>query len=256
MPRTNRIYSKTNVYHIIVRGNNKQRIFLNTRDFENFIKILKKYKEKYNYSIYCYILMINHVHMIIDAKNEDISTIMHSINQAYSSFFNKKYKKCGHVFQDRFKSKAVENSNYLLNLQRYIHLNCVKAGIAKINEYRWSSYNEFINKNKICDTTIILKLFGNDKKEAIKNFIIFNNKGNFEHDEQNVSEFEIKVKLTDEEVIDIIENIFKIKREEIKKYNKNKELLCKCIKIKGANKTQIARIFGIDKRKLDKIFIN
>ena len=79
--------------------------------------------------------MTNHMHIIINCNDGNISQIIHSIALEYSIYFNNKYERCGHVFQDRFKSKAVESQEYLLNLQRYIHLNCVKAGIDAIDKY-------------------------------------------------------------------------------------------------------------------------
>lgn len=256
MPRPNRIHSYTNVYHIIMRGNNKQKIFLENKDFERFLRILKKYKMKYEYDLYCYMLMTNHIHMIINTKKEDISKVMHSIAQEYSIYFNNKYDRCGHVFQDRFKSKCVENREYLLNLQRYIHLNCVKAGIGKIDSYKWSSYNEFIGRKKLCNTDMILKLFGNDRASAVNNFMIFNQKGDLSPEEQNIAEFEMKKLLTDEEAKEMIQLVIKNKKlKQIKDCSEDEknELAKECLKIDGISKRQLARIFNFDKRRIDRI---
>lgn len=256
MPRPNRIHSYTNVYHIIMRGNNKQNIFMENKDFQRFLLILKKYKIKYEYDLYCYILMTNHIHMIINSNKTDISRIMHSIAQEYSIYFNNKYDRCGHVFQDRFKSKCVESKQYLLNLQRYIHLNCVKAGIGKIDSYKWSSYNEFVKREKLCKTNLILKLFGNDRKSSIKNFIIFNQKTELSPEEQNISEFEIKKLLSDEEAKEMIQIVIKNRNfKELKDCNEDDKdkLIKECIKISGISKRQLARIFQYDKRRIDRI---
>lgn len=256
MPRTKRIISCVNVYHVIMRGNNKQDIFLERKDYIRFINILKKYKQKYGYEIYCYILMTNHVHMIINCNDGNISQIIHSIALEYSIYFNNKYERCGHVFQDRFKSKAVESQEYLLNLQRYIHLNCVKAGIDAIDKYEWSSYKEYIYNEQLCTTKTILNLFGNGEIEAKRNFIIFNNQPILSANEEDIAEFEIKMKLTDEEAIQIINDI--LKREKINKISncslteKNK-ILKECLEIRGISIRQIARILQIDRKQIKKI---
>lgn len=256
MPRPNRIHGYTNIYHIIMRGNNKQNIFLENNDFERFLHILKKYKTKYEYDLYCYILMTNHIHMIINSNKADISQIMHSIAQEYSIYFNNKYERCGHVFQDRFKSKCVENRQYLLNLQRYIHLNCVKAGIDQIDSYKWSSYNEFVGTQKLCNTDFILQLFGDDRDSSVKNFINFNKASYLSPEEQNIAEFEMKKLLTDDEAKEMIQIVIKNKR--LKQMNdcdedEKNRLMKECANIDGISKRQLARIFKFDKRKIDKM---
>lgn len=256
MPKSKRIVSCTNVYHIIMRGNNKQNIFINNKDFKRFIEILKKYKQKYNYEIYCYILMTNHIHMIINCKDANISEIIHSIALEYSIYFNNKYERCGHVFQGRFKSRAVESRQYLLNLQRYIHLNCVKAGMAPIDKYEWSSYNEYLHGEQLCKTKPILKLFGDNEKDAINNFIIFNNKTQNPLEEQDIAEFEIRTRLTDEEAVQIIKNILideKVDTIFNCSLKEQKRVLKKCLDVKGISKRQIARILQINRKQIEKM---
>ncbi len=93
MPRIYRKLGFTKVYHIIIRGIDKNDIFYESKDYEQFLKILKETKEKYQYDVYAYCLMNNHVHLVIFDKEDEISKIMQIIEIRYSSYFNKKYER-------------------------------------------------------------------------------------------------------------------------------------------------------------------
>ena len=173
MPRIARKISNTKVYHIILRGNDKQDIFFDEQDYIKFIKELIKVKEKYQCEYYAYCLMSNHVHMVIYDKQNMISKIIQSIAIAYSSYFSKKYEKVGHLFQNRFLSKNIESREYLLEVVRYIHQNPLKAKITNTDKYRWSSYQEYIRKEIIINPKQVLSIFGNTKQDSIENFIYF-----------------------------------------------------------------------------------
>lgn len=129
MPRLPRSENKneTKVYHIIIRGVNKQDIFIDNQDKSKFLQELKLSKQEYNYSIYAYVLMTNHVHLVIFDKNDSLSAIMHKLCTKYAMYFNKKYNRVGHVFQNRFKSIGVDTEEYLKHLVRYIHNNPQKG---------------------------------------------------------------------------------------------------------------------------------
>lgn len=247
VPRYARKKSLTNVYHIILRGINQQDIFLESQDYNKFLKDLKETKEKYGYQIYAYVLMTNHIHLIIYDKNDIFSKAIQSLAIRYSYYFNKKYLRNGHLFQNRFLSKEIDTESYLLNLQRYIHQNPFKEGLSKIEDYKWSSYQEYMQKAQIVDTELILSLFSNDRNRAIELF------SNFNHFmmESNSLEYELKNFYTDEEAIKIIKQIL---REEnlmmIQKYNRKiqKEKIEKILEVNGITATQIARILGLNKR--------
>lgn len=148
MPRMARQKSSTKVYHVILRGNAKQDIFLDKQDYYKFFREICNTKEKYQYELYAYCLMTNHVHLILYDKNENLSRTLQSLTVSYSSYWNKKYERVGHLFQNRFLSKNVETKEYLKNLCRYVHQNPNKSGIAKMEEYQWSSYQEYTKKAK------------------------------------------------------------------------------------------------------------
>lgn len=176
MPRIPRIKGEFTTYHIILRGNEKKNIFLNSEDKERFLETLYRMKEKYNFLIFAYCLMDNHLHLIIYDNGNDISLIMKSINVSYVIYFNRKYKRVGHLFQDRYKSEIVDNDIYLLELSKYIHNNPVKAGIVKnAIEYKWSSFRQYVDdnyysKNKIVSTSKILVLVSEKKSVAQKEY--------------------------------------------------------------------------------------
>ena len=145
MPRSCRENQKsyTGVYHVILRGINQQEIFYDNTDRRKFLKCIKETKEKYYYDLYAYVLMHNHVHLVIMDKEDKLSKVIQSLAISYALYFNKKYNRIGHVFYNRFKSKYVENLPYLLNIIRYIHFNPEKSGICQYSKYYWSSYHEY-----------------------------------------------------------------------------------------------------------------
>lgn len=147
MPRNSRENQKsyTNVYHVILRSINQQELFYDNIDRSKFLQCLKITKEKYQYDLYAYILMNNHVHLLIKDGKDNLSKIMQSIATSYAMYFNKKYCRIGHVFYNRFKSKKIESLPYFSNVIRYIHFNCEKAGLCEFDKFYWSSYHEFFN---------------------------------------------------------------------------------------------------------------
>lgn len=249
MPRLPRGKAYTKVYHVILRGNSKQDIFLDKQDYTKIIKEIYNTKEKYQYNLYVYCLMPNHIHLVIYDKNNNLSKAIQSLAVSYSSYWNKKYERVGHLFQNRFISKEVENAGYLKNLCRYIHQNPYKAGISKTEEYQWSSYKEYISKSKIVDKKQVLLLFDpTNEKEAIKQFVEFH-KFYFQKEELlNFLEYELGEKLSDERANKYIADFLEIKNcQEIASFNikKRNEYLKKIKNIKGISKEQIGRITGL-----------
>ena len=108
------------------------------------MQTLAECKKISGYQLYGYCLMGNHVHLLIKEEKEGIEQIFRRVGARFVYWYNLKYELCGHLFQDRYKSEAVENDEYLLTVLRYIHHNPIKAGLSKgLEEYRWSSYNEY-----------------------------------------------------------------------------------------------------------------
>ena len=179
MSRIPRTAYDSNLFHITCRGNNKQTIFKDTKDYRKFLKILKKYKEKFLFKLYSYTLMRTHIHLAIESTaNFSISKIMQAINLSYSFHFRKKYNYVGHVWQGRFTSSPVGNDCYLLRCLRYIDLNPVKDNIIiDPANHQWGSYRAYAfgEKNALIDLHSIYYLLGTDDKtrqSEYRNFVL------------------------------------------------------------------------------------
>ncbi|MFA5063336.1 MAG: transposase [Candidatus Omnitrophota bacterium] len=154
MPRTARVTIENGCYHIITRGNQKQKVFVEHRDYEKYLSLLARYKKKYRFKLYCFCLMPNHVHLVIEVNNTYVlNKIMRSLNLSYTLYFNLKYNKVGHLWQDRFKSKIIEKDAYLIGCMNYIEANPIRASlVANLTEYKWSSYNLHYNNDNILNS--------------------------------------------------------------------------------------------------------
>lgn len=169
MPRIARKIATSGIYHIMLRGINRQDIFTDDTDRNRFLQFLENLQFDYddqgriagqNYTIYAYCLMSNHVHLLYRQGTEEVDQSMKRLEVSYAQYFNKKYGRTGHFFQDRFKSEPCEDFSYFLTLLRYIHQNPIKAGITHYaEEYPWSSWNEYIGAQPpyICNTYVPLK---------------------------------------------------------------------------------------------------
>ena len=171
MPRIPRQKSRSGIYHIMLRGTNQQVIFEDEEDYLKFIETLQNYKAVSEYKVFAYCLMSNHIHILIKVGKEDLDLIMKRIACSYVYWYNWKYYRRGHLFQDRFKSEPVEDNSYFLTVLRYIHQNPVKAGIVKnVDQYKYSSYNDYIaNSNCIIDTEFALSMIGKEHFEEFNN---------------------------------------------------------------------------------------
>jgi len=175
MPRGQRVKCEFSTYHVVQRGNEQKKIFRDDEDKAMFLETLAKAKEKYNFLLYAYCLMDNHIHLLVDDNGNDISKLMKSINISYVSYFNRVYQRCGHLFQDRFKSEVVKDDRYLLEVSRYIHNNPVKAKIVgRADEFKWSSYNIYSGKASdalgLLDTSMILNYFSGSKVKSVSEY--------------------------------------------------------------------------------------
>ena len=164
VPRQRRTISKTSIYHIIMRGIDKQDIFYNDKDKEFILNQLSKVKKKFNLEIYAYCLMYNHIHLVFRVEKNLLSKSIQSLGIRYSQYFNKKYDRSGTFFESRFRSKTVEDKKYFLDVCRYVHRNPEKAGISTVEDWRWSSYNEYVTKEKIINKRVLLYYFDDDRR--------------------------------------------------------------------------------------------
>jgi putative transposase len=146
MPRVARTAPKECVYHVLTRGNDRQAVFKRESDYERYLEILLKYKQRYGFRLYHYALMTNHVHLVVEitSKDAELSQVMKGINLSYAQYYKMKYKHYGHFWQDRYKSILVSKDDYLLACGSYVELNPVRAGMVDDpKDYRWSSYRVY-----------------------------------------------------------------------------------------------------------------
>ncbi len=145
MTRPLRIEYPGAVYHLFSRGNEHKDIFRSNIDYELFLDILKDTSELYDFLVHAYCLMPNHFHMLIETPNANLCNAMKRLLGLYTVRFNRAHHRLGHLFQGRYKALLVDKDNYFLQLSRYIHLNPVKAKLAKFPEdYRWSSMRYYL----------------------------------------------------------------------------------------------------------------
>lgn len=179
MPRPLRTVSETGIYHVMSRGSRRKVIFHDSEDKQRFINIMIKKKMNGSFSLYGYCIMDNHYHLLIKEEKENLATIMKMINAAYAIYYNERYEGIGHVFQDRYRSEAINNDTYLLGVIRYIHNNPIKAGMGnRIQDYPWSSYQQYFyykKDNELINISFILNLLSNDFNKSIDKFAEFNN---------------------------------------------------------------------------------
>ncbi|ATW27324.1 REP-associated tyrosine transposase [Candidatus Formimonas warabiya] len=249
MSRQAREKSETGIYHVMSRGINRQDIFHDKEDSERYLETLMRVKEKQDIALYGYCLMENHVHLLIKEGKDGLAAAMKSIGTAYARWYNWKYDRNGHVFQDRYKSEAVDKEAYLLTVVRYIHLNPVKAGLAKNPEsWDWSSCRAYYEMSPyplgLTETEFTLGILSENKENAISLFREYMEEANsdqcLDHDEKKRrSDGEVR-----QEIIRLmqgrnIQNINSMPKEERKAILRNTKA------IKGTNYRQIARILGV-----------
>lgn len=250
MSRMAREKSESGIYHIILRGANRQQIFHQDEDSQRFMQILEKYSKGFELRVYSWCLMSNHIHLLLREGNEELSVTMKRIGVSFAWYYNWKYRTNGHLFQDRFRSEKIDSEQYLLAVIRYIHQNPVKAGmVERVEDWKWSSCQEYYakrpNRFGLLDRDFVLDIFSlDDKQTALAKFKEYNQA---ESNDQCLDDYP-RVRLTDEEATEkIIELIGVNKLAQLKSLPKleRNEVLREAKGIKGITQRQAARILGV-----------
>lgn len=251
MPRRPRDRSNSGIYHVIIRGINKQSIFEDSEDKEKFLRTLKHNKTVSNFELYGYSVMDNHFHALIKENMESISLSIQRISSSYVNWYNKRHERCGHLFQERFRSQPVERDLSLLTVLRYIHQNPVKAGIVRnVSDYPWSSYHEYISKATIVDTDSVLSILSPDKQKAVQMFIEYTNELNddecLDYFPQQKTDSEVRAILLQHQVSDVNQflQLNKQKRYEIIRFLKS---------VEGVTVRQLSRVTGVSKSVISRL---
>ena len=158
MARLLRVQYEGALYHLTVRGNAQQAIFLDDHDRERFLEGLSRQVETHGVRLYLFCLMTNHLHLMVETPRANLSAFMSGLLTGYTVYFNLRHQRSGHVTQGRYGAKLVEGERYLDKLSRYIHLNPVNwegiwdmpltERLCVLREYRWSSYRSYIGQDK------------------------------------------------------------------------------------------------------------
>jgi putative transposase len=169
MARKPRIEFPNALYHVIARGNRRNRIFLESRDYQKYLDLIARYKKRDIFKFYAYALMTNHLHLLIETGFVPLSKTMQCLQQTYTQYFNWRHGEVGHLFQGRYKAVLCERDSYLLELVRYIHCNPIRAGIVrKLSDHTWTSHYYYVKKRKtqLVDTGYVLAHFAEDDGTA------------------------------------------------------------------------------------------
>lgn len=240
MSRQARKKSESGIYHIMLRGINQQQIFEDIEDYEKFIDIIKVCKEICAFKLYAYCLMGNHIHLLIKEGTETLEQVFKRICGRFVYWYNIKYQRVGHLFQDRFKSEPVDSENYFFTVIRYIHQNPVKAKLCKrVEDYVYSSYLEYLNCSSIVDTEYVLQLC------TIDEFVEMNR----ENVDVNCMDISNKVnsRVTDEQAKELIQKIAKCESasdfQHLETIKRDKYL--KKLREKGVSIRQLSRLTGV-----------
>jgi len=201
MPRKARQKSCSGFVHVIVRGIGKQILFEETSDYLFFLSILKKNAPENNIIICAYCMMDNHVHLLLFDEEQLLPVFMKKIGVSYAVYYNQKYQRIGHVFQDRYKSENVETDPYFMTVLRYILQNPMKAGLeSRPGSYRWSSFQAYEKgKGAVTDIQYALDLFGN--RETLMEYLVQSN------DDTVMDEADFDRRLREEQALDKMRQI-------------------------------------------------
>jgi len=173
MARPVRIEYPGAVYHVICRGNNRQAIFRDERDRTRYLEKLSFYCRDKSVDLLSYCLLSNHVHLLLETPQGNLSKLMQALQTSYTVSFNKRYRRSQHVFEQRYRALLVDKDNYLLQVSRYIHLNPVSARIvSRPQDYRWSSYGSYLKGKGIAGLKdgMVLGYFVGDRKKQLAQY--------------------------------------------------------------------------------------
>ena len=256
MARNARKKSKTGIYHVMLRGINRQDIFEDEEDYRKMLACLEGLVERRNEkgrrlpalcTIYAYCLMSNHIHLLVKEKDSNLGELVKKIGVSYAYYFNRKYDRYGHLFQDRFKSEPVETPEYFLTLLRYIHQNPLKTGsFGRVEDYPWSSWREYLGDTAdipsgMCDVRHIFSRYDRPTVEELIRQPLKNNGGILDIDAQGGKY------LSDEALRRILLDVYDIDQplslQNMEKKRRNEIIVH--LKSEGGGVRQLSRLTGL-----------
>lgn len=261
MPRKPRQYSSTGIYHAILRSVNQHLIFEEDFDYQKFLFILSDCKEKYNVDIYAYCLMDNHIHFLISSPPEVLARFFQSLESRFALWYNNKYSRSGHLFQDRFHSQKIESDNHFLRALLYIHNNPVKAGMCRYStEYRWSSCQAYYGaKDHVVNTLLACNIAGSEN--ALLHFFAISNSKDQKNDLDDLFKDDHRLPkhfTTDEQALITLKKLFNVSSTSeilnLPKAVRNRYV--RILRENGLTVNQIARFMDISTRTIIRLCQN
>ncbi|MDO4866392.1 MAG: transposase [Clostridia bacterium] len=241
MPRSARRLSATDTYHVMLRGINRQQIFMDDEDYRRFVRTLSDCKQLSGFELYAWCLMPNHVHLLIHVRNEPLEKIIKRIGSRFVWWYNMKYERVGHLFQDRYRSEPVEEDAYFLTVLRYILQNPMKAGLEKVpGSWPWSSYAHYSGNEDFLTDTAFADGFFTDRA-ALLDYLCQQNT------DRALDEHPRAVHLSDEKAAAVASELTHCKTPEaFRQLDKATQRDC-VVRLRQAHLTiaQIARLTGI-----------
>lgn len=257
MPRQSRALSSTGIYHVMMRGIDRQNIFRDNYDRLKFLQCLESSKKRMTaadgeYELYAYALMGNHFHLLIRVVTGSLGDFMKKLACGYVLYFNKKYHRDGHLFKERFRSEICEDEDYFLTLLRYIHQNPIKSSsCVDLMKYRYTSWEEYKDPEncavKICDCDYVLQRLPLDELEKLIYDMLPDNAKCIDTDKS-------RGQISDSSIVNRLKAVYGQEAEELKNapFNTRKEVLCELLNF-GASISQLSRLFGVSKSVVSKL---
>jgi REP element-mobilizing transposase RayT len=168
MTHAPRVKGETGFYHVVAKGDGGQILFESDESRIRFINMLKAAAADHKMRIHAYCLMDNHIHLLVEDRDDNLSAFMKQVNEKYAAHYRKVTRRVGHVFQGRFWSEPLDGNERFLATLRYIHANPEPARICRAKDYRWSSYKAYTEGTEFVSTELALGLLGS--RESFEDF--------------------------------------------------------------------------------------
>jgi REP element-mobilizing transposase RayT len=246
MPRAARMKSESGIYHVMLRGINRQTIFEDDEDCEKYLHCLRECKEVSGFVLFAYCLMGNHIHLLIKEAKEPLEQIFKRIGARYVFWYNWKYKRSGHLFQDRYKSEPIKDDKQFIAVLRYIYQNPVRANICtRPEDYRWSSCRYLGQSNPLIDAGEINEIASTDQLRKLINEVT----------DERFIDLTNETRLTDAEAAKLLKEFSGLEHlnDFMKLQPAKQESDIKTLHEKGCSIRQIVRITGLTKAVVERM---
>ena len=244
MPRVAREVSPTGYYHVMMRGSGRMLIFEDDADRSRFVDLLRDMREEHSVVLIAWCLMDNHVHLVLFDDAGELSAAIHSVATAYAAYFNLRAGRVGPVFAGRFKSVPITSESQLLAAVRYVHDNPAKAGVCPRDQYRWSSFHEYVGEPDVVDTGTVLDMLG-----GVEGFVALS--------ESSVPSgycFRCGALIPDEDALDVARAaVYPVELDRIKTLGSARRgTLLAALRAAGLTVKQVERLTGVGRYSIDR----